>query len=166
MRGNVFLIKLICKKCLIEIFVNERASLLCRNTLASSVVAASVTNLRHLTSRYPGFTHFHCTVYLILQLDAAYFVKVRRNRAFSNFCSFPIAFLILVASPPTCAILHGLLYLHGSTSLVCLSAGCLLCSRCLYSHFYPDHPRDSHTYGNIAHQVRIHHSIDHYRFVY
>jgi len=25
--------------------------------------------------------------------------------------------------------------------------------RCLYSHFYPDHSRDSHTYANIIYQV-------------
>lgn len=25
--------------------------------------------------------------------------------------------------------------------------------RCLYSHFYPDHPRDSHTYANVIYQV-------------
>lgn len=56
--------------------------------------------------------------------------RVRRERGgncASELLFFSTVFVIPVASPSTCAILHDLLYLHGPTSLVFPSVGRLLC---------------------------------------
>lgn len=58
------------------------------------------------------------------------------------------------ASPPTCPILHDLLYLTRFHLISISTGGASIMSRCLYSHFYPDHPRGSHTYANVARQAR------------